>query len=183
MNKQFESALCELEDEKSVHQKYLSYIMDEIFARTDYPRLFESYDSENSAYAKGILNLLYQGLERIYGTTDFTSPDYPYHAAIVPGIIQISEEEDFFIGIFAIDRDNRECLIAHAVSPIGFIQVDQRLDELSVGLSVSCPCEEYGTLGERGKAILSDFQKYEVELLPIEDVQEQQPEESMEQGD
>ena len=183
MDKQFETAFDELQDEDSIHLKYISYIIDEIFLRMDYPRLLESYDSEDSAYAKGILNLLHQSLERIYGTTDFTSPDYPYHAAVVPGIIQISEEEDFFLGIFAIDRDNRECLIAHAVSPMGFVQVDQRLDEMAVGLTALCPCEEYGTLGERGKNILSDFQKYEAELLSIEDVQEKQLEESMEQGD
>lgn len=183
MNQHFENALCELEDENSIHQKYLSYIMNDIFARTDYPRLFESYDSEDSVYAKGILNLLHQGLGKIYGTTDFTSPDYPYHAAVVPGIIQISEEEDFYIGIFSIDMDNRECLFAHAISPMGFIQVDQRLDELPIGLSAPCLCEEYGMLGTRGKSILADFQKYEVELLPIQDMQGQQPEESMEQGD
>lgn len=183
MNQQFENAVYELEDENSIHQKYLSYIMNEIFMRTDYPRLFESYDSEDGAYAKGILNLLHQGLGQIYGTTDFTSPDYLYHAAVVPGIIQLSEEEDFYISIFAIDIDNRECLLAHAVSPMGFIQVDQRLDELSIGLSAPCPCEEYGSLGVRGKSFLEDFRNHAVELLPIEKVQEQQPEESMEQGD
>ena len=183
MNKQFENALDELENGGSIHQKYLSYIMNNIFAHTDFPRLFESYDSEDSVYAKSILNLLHQGLGEIYGTTDFTSPDYPYHAAVIPGIIQISEEEDFYIGIFAIDMDNRECLFAHAVSPMGFIQVDQRLDELAIGLSAPCPCEEYGTLGTRGKSLLADFQKYKVELLPIQDMQGQQPEESMEQGD
>ena len=172
-----------MEDGESIHQKYLSYIMNDIFACTGYTRLFESYDSEDSVYGKSILNLLHQGLGEIYGITDFTSPDYPYHAAIVPGIVQISEEEDFYISIFDIDMDNCECLFAPAISPMGFIQVDQPLDELAIGLSAPCTFEEYGTLGMRGKSILADFQKYEIELLPIQDTQGQQPEESMEQGD
>jgi hypothetical protein len=55
MNQQSENAAYELDDENSIHQKYLSYIMDEIFMRTDYPRLFESYG--RSGRRKPVRNL------------------------------------------------------------------------------------------------------------------------------
>lgn len=174
MSKQYENAENELEDENAIHYKYLSYIIDDIFMRAEYPKILDSYDSEDNTYAKGILNLMYKGLEQIYGTTDFNSSDFMYHAAIVPGIVQLTDSDDFYLGIFAIDMDKKECIRAHAVSSIGFIEVHQQLDEMALGLSVTCPCKNYGVLEDRGRNFLAEFQKIDLELPTIESLQEQQ---------
>ncbi|MFR3730009.1 hypothetical protein [Lacrimispora sp.] len=57
---------------KDLSRKYSDYIERNILPCIDYRKLHDSYHSVNMEYAKGILNLLYQAMIKIYGNNIFT---------------------------------------------------------------------------------------------------------------
>ncbi len=74
-----------------IARKYNDYIERNILLRIDYKELQDSYHTEDMEYAKGIFNLLYQAMVKIYGSDKIAVPANSVYSSseliLIPGVV------------------------------------------------------------------------------------------------
>lgn len=104
--------LSEKQDNKSEKKdptdSYIEYLNSNILNRIDYGRLQESYDTEDKAYAKRILNALHRAMVHAYGTENLNSDVVEY--ALIPGVIQSRNTGNVCLALLELDLQSSESI-------------------------------------------------------------------------
>lgn len=95
-------------EQKSPSERYVDHINADILPFIDYSELAQSYQTEEKAYAKGILNLLHAAMVEQYGTNTL-SPSYNSMEddyVVVPGVIQGMESGKIAVALLGLDLES-----------------------------------------------------------------------------
>lgn len=82
---------------------YVDYINEHVLTRIDYARLQKDYETEEKAYAKGVLNALHKGVLEIYGTETFDQNTVKEGFVLLPGVLQSREKGNLCIALLELD--------------------------------------------------------------------------------
>lgn len=111
---------------KTKSDRYIDYINANILSRIDYEELQKSYSTPEKAYAKGVLNLLHQGMVQIYGSEVLRSNDSHNSEedfVLVPGVVQGIKSGSVCLALLELDLSssgehwNTDFLTKHGVIP------------------------------------------------------------------
>lgn len=146
-------------------RKYSDYIERNILPCIDYRKLQASYHSVDMEYAKGILNLLYQAMLKIYGGNfifiNENKADYSVDASLIPGVIE--EKDEIRLALLLMDS-NGELIRFEVLS----VEGDPMLKTLCIsGYGAKIPNKHIyiNKLSCRTKKILDSFENFKVRLL------------------
>lgn len=86
---------------------YIDFINENILPKINYEKLQNSCKTEEKAYAKGVLNLLYKAMVKIYDG-DIILPDSNNddNFAVVPGVVRGKNTGDICIALLGLDLDS-----------------------------------------------------------------------------
>lgn len=82
--------------------RYVEYINENILNKIDYKKLQESYETDNKAYAKSVLNALSQSAVEFYGTSYFDGFDENEYV-LLPGIVRSREHGNICLALLELD--------------------------------------------------------------------------------
>lgn len=86
-------------------ENYLECLNQHILPGIDYAKLDESYQTQDKAYAKGVLNLLHTAMVENYGS-EYLQADYDHDEdgyVLIPGVIQGKHTGEIAIALLGID--------------------------------------------------------------------------------
>ena len=82
--------------------KYIEILNDRILPNIDYDLLWQSYKTEDKAYAKGVLKILHEGMTEAYSTDSFDCHgDEEY--LVTPAVIQSKNTKAVALALLDID--------------------------------------------------------------------------------
>jgi len=82
--------------------KYIEILNEKILPHIDYDKLAESYDSEDKAYAKGVLKILHDNMTKAYGT-DYFDCHGDEEDVVAPAVIQSKKTGAMALALLDID--------------------------------------------------------------------------------
>lgn len=183
--------LSEKQDNKSEKKdptdSYIEYLNSNILNRIDYGRLQESYDTEDKAYAKRILNALHRAMVHAYGTENLNSDVVEY--ALIPGVIQSRNTGNVCLALLELDlQSSGEHFHTGYLTKMGVLSygnpelskearnfIKEMYGSYDYGYTATIPNDIHvspETFPPAVKEIVSTFRNYEVELLNEEEMSE-----------
>jgi len=160
--------------------KYIKILNDRVLPYIDYNNLAESYESEDKAYAKGILKILHDNMAKAYGTDYFDCHgDEEY--IVTPAVIQSKKTGAIALALLDIDLSSSgELCGINIFSEYGLINVTnksihdtirdkigKRYYPLSYGYTADIEGDIHDKLAAPTKDIkdfLKTYKKYEITL-------------------
>lgn len=157
--------------------KYNDFIEKNILPRIDYKKLFESYQTEEMEYAKGVFNCLHRGLKKIYGSDILTFPNNQKsevtELVLIPGVVYGNKE--LSLALLVVDLYGRlikinfitEAGVCKAPYNGMSFEEEKRFSPYIYGYAAYLPGKRLciDKLPYKAKEFLSDFKNYEIRLL------------------
>lgn len=171
----------------SLSDKYIDFINKNILPHIDYKALQKSYQTQDKAYAKGVLNLLHQAMVNCYGS-EVLHPNYigdmEENFVVIPGIVQGRKFRQFCLALLELDLSSSgehwgtDFLTQYGVIPQRNAEnipheltklMTHRFIPYDYAYTATIPDDihiKHGLLPTELKEILQTFQNYTAELLP-----------------
>ena len=167
--------------------RYIDRLNAKILPRIDYIRLQESYDTDERAYAKGILNLMHKAAAEVYGKEQFTEADLANGPLVLPAVLD-GANGTVCLGLVTIERGfgrtdtdfftQYGLILGSQTQPA---EIENYLWEhylpTTYALTMEVPSLDNTVPTDAAKNIIETFRNYEAELLPRGQLGLMEPEE------
>lgn len=156
--------------------RYIDRLNAKILPRIDYIRLQQSYDTEENAYAKGILNLLHKAAAEVYGREQFTEADLENDPLVLPAVLD-GANGTVCLGLVTIEkgfgRTDTDFFTQYGLvlgSQTQPAEIEAYLWEhylpATYALTMEVPSLDNAVPTGAVRNIMETFRSYEAELLP-----------------
>lgn len=156
--------------------RYIDRLNASILPHIDYIRLQQSYDTEEKAYAKGVLNLLHKAAAEVYGKEQFTEVDLENGPLVLPAVLD-GANGTVCLGLVTIEkgfgRTDTDFFTQYGLilgSKTQPAEIENYLWEhylpTTFVLTMGAPSLDDVTPTGEAKELIETFRGYEAELLP-----------------
>lgn len=172
--------------------RYIDRLNAKILPRIDYIRLQESYETEEKAYAKGILHLLHDTAVKIYNREQFSEEDMESGPLVLPAVIDAGGRGTQCLGLVTIEK-NCGRTSTDFFTKYGLLVCGRRLPaEIEAFMVEHYPATTYITtiktpyssqfeLTAAAQDFADTFHNYKANLLPAGGLHLLEPEEELEE--
>ena len=172
--------------------RYIDYLNAKILPRIDYIRLQQSYETEEKAYAKGILHLLHRAATEIYGSELFTDANLECGPLVLPAVLD-GANGTVCLGLVTLEKNfgrtdtdfftQYGLILGSQAQPT---EIENYLWEhylpTTYVLTVDAPFLDGGVPSLAAMDIVETFRDYVAELLPSGQLRAIEPEEESEEA-